>query len=195
MKKEDILKIAVVLTVLFFIFEPIAIGIIGRANLTPTNQSTSSQIQGAIQFNATLESYDPYLLITTLNSDQKDSIKQVEGVEDIISIDNGYAISLKKSQDIPKVYSDLKKLNITSYANANLQMPDSVEITAGLTILETVSTGGSLIKMVTEPLIAEGETVELRMSASAQNGFLASYSAPSFVPKSSPFEVDANVLS
>lgn len=193
MNRSDLIKALVVILVLFFVLEPIAIGMIGNSSGSPKTkiQQTSDSFNGISYFNATVKSYEPYLIIQDANP-PVDLLKKLPEVDDLVKIEGGYAVSLKDTSTLRKVYLEIARLGLKPYPVVNLQLPSLVEVTDG-TINKTLSTNSQNIKLNADPFFDENQQVELRMSVTSENGAVVAYSNPSFVEKAINLNLTAKV--
>lgn len=192
MNKSDIIKIAAILVVVFFIFEMFAMGVIGGRS-TSTTTVESSELVGSADYVVTLKSFEPYLAIVVINDSQKNEIKTIPGVEGIIASNNGYIVSLKSRDDVRPVYIQLKQLGLLGVTVANIQFPTNLDITLANGSVISIVTGGGLAQMEIEPFASPGEQFAVHSTQlKAQDGILVAYSQPTLSPKTVTF--NATVL-
>lgn len=181
MDKDLLIKLFAVGIVLFFIFEMFAFGKIGQ----PAEAATNTQpvaLQGTSEFDAMINSYDPYLVFQSLDDSQISEIKRIDGVEGVMLTDRGQVVSLKSPKYIGGVYnySISSGLNVSAVANVALPPYLAVSLSNGST--EQIIFSGSTLKMGLEPFAAEGDNIRVKMNVEAEGGYLTRYSPPTLVP-------------
>jgi len=129
MNKDYLIKIAVLLTVAFFIGQILWPYFIETKieNNVPVEQST--RITGQTVFNATVEEYEPYVILKeSLEENTSELIKKHKNVEDILSRNGQYYVSLKNEQNVPETMEYLNSLNLTPYAEVMISMPPTIDV-------------------------------------------------------------------
>ncbi len=189
LKKENVYKAAALLLVLVFIFSSFTIGILGNPQGEKQN-ATPGEAEGEVVVNATLLSYQPYIIADTNNETIANELRNISGVEEIMLTSQGYVISLGSGANITEAYSYMKKMNVSGKANAVLSIA-GVEIPAGN---GTVRVSGGEINARLEPVFEEGENLTIRVYLRAQSGRITAYGAVSVLPRESVFQRNGSVV-
>lgn len=191
MDKGLIVKIAVVAIVALFIFELFVPGL--SSNTNSGSSTTSTAFSGTTEFESLLKGYEPYIVANELTKKQMEDFRKLDGVEDILLTDKGYVISLKNSKFVKPMFSKLKNENITMAVIANVYLPSNLELVLSNGSNISIFTGGSLVKVVMEPIVEENSLVLLSMNANSENGYLVSYSPPSIIASNVYFDSPAEI--
>jgi|GEM_PF-3385289 hypothetical protein len=192
MDKSLIIKIVVVAIVVLFLLEQFVPGML-RSRTTSSTTTVAITLSGSAEFEATLKSYEPYIVVTSLTAQQIKDTKAMTGVEDVVLTDKGYIISLKNSKYVKDVFGLLKAKNLTMAVIANVYLPSNLEFVFENNSNVSIFTGASMVKVVMEPIVEEGELVRLRMNGQSENGYLVSYSPPMVIASEISFKSEAKV--
>lgn len=192
LSRENILKVAVVLVVLFFILNTIAIGVLGKPKESNNNQNVSV-VTGMAIINVTVKGYEPLLIADSINESFLDEIKAYTGVDDVLTTSSGYVISLKSTDDVQPVWRYLFSNGIPSKARAILSMPNIFEITTQNKTKENVT--GFLFTYAVEPYAHVNDKLPLAFQVVAVDGQAQSISQVTLLTTQSEIITNATILS
>ena len=182
MNKDNLIKIAVLLTVAFFIGQILWPYFIGTniENNVPEEQSTS--VMGQTVFNATVEKYEPYVILKeSLDEDTQEIIKNHEDVEDIISRNGQYYVSLKNEQNVPETMEYLNTLNFTPYAEVMISMPPTIDVELQNGSIEKLNTMMATLKPQVAFYIKPNSKVAMKATVMGKQGELLSLGENTFL--------------
>lgn len=176
MNKEDIMKIAI------FVLAAIMLG--GMFYGIQFNQQNKTTVQGTVasggaEFNGTLRTYEPFLVIGSNVSDSV--IQELRGddrVKSVTSEAGGYLINTTTRDDVFQVAGYLNGKGISSETIANVIMPSyiQVKLANGSTLNASTAMLGS-VRVMAEPLVDIDSDVSVKMIAIVQGDTLVSYSS------------------
>jgi len=179
--------------VALFIFEMIALGVIGGGGGGGTQAGTVQT--GAAEFTGMVRTYDPVLLVTAgLDEETSSELRQMEGVKDVTPTPDGTLINTETRDDVYPLAVYLREKNITSYSIANIAMPPVVEVELGNGSKINATAGNVAVRVYTEPIVDVDTEVRITMIAQVVNGMLAGYGSVLLVTEEVDVEVPAAVL-
>lgn len=180
--------------VAIFIFEIIALGVLGGGGRTGGG-SAGEIISGTTEFSGALRTYDPYLVVQGgLDEDMMTEIREVEGVKDIRVTVDGTVIDTETRDDVYPLAVYLREKNISALGVANIAMPSFLEATLSNGSLVNISTGNFATRVVTEPIVDVDTQVTIKMIVYVTGGMLYGYDSPTLVSEEKEVEVEAVVL-
>jgi hypothetical protein len=193
MKKDDIIKILVIIVVIGFIIEMFAFTR-GPLVTNQQNKETEEILFGYAEFYGTLRSYQPYLIINNnINKTTQQLIKADKRVEDVRESAAGIVVALKEKRDVVDVYNFLKDMNITSYSDADIELPYFLELNLANGGVVNVSSGGALITKRIEPFINQNSKIKMRIDIIAKNGVMTGYQSVVILPEKVLLTLNATV--
>lgn len=190
MNKKIIMQILVVAAALLFITS--SFNYLGTSRETGTTLG-SENISGVVEFNGTIRTYDPFLLVVdNITTAQIDEIRNMAGVKNIRSDAQGYFIDTETRDDVYPIAKELRASNISTLAVANIAAPTEMQLQFGTQPINVTSQG--VVRVATEPLLDAGEDVKVAMIGISNNGYLIDYYSQIIVLESVTLEMDADVL-
>jgi hypothetical protein len=187
--------ILALVAVAIFIFEMIAIGVLGGGS--GGGGTTAGDIQtGTAEFSGVIRTYDPVLVATpALDEGLANELRAMEGVKDVSPSAEGTVINTETRDDVYPIAMYLREKNVTTYGVANIAMPPFVEVEFGNGSAANASAGNVAIRIVTEPIVDADTEVRITMIAQVRNGMLYDYGSPLIVTEEEEVEVESTVLS
>ncbi len=184
-KKDDIIKIIVILIVVGFITEMFQwFGPHWQTTPGIPIGADNGTIKVIAEFNATLSEYKPYLIIKgELNKTTEDAIKTDKRVEDIIKNPEGSVVSIKKKEDVFEVYTSIKAMDVSATTDAKINLPYFIEMTLDNGSSMNVSSSGMAITSRIEPLAKPPSVIKIKMTAIVKDGVIVGYQSLSLVPE------------
>jgi hypothetical protein len=193
LNRKTIVQIAVLLVVALFLLQPLGMG-----GVLPNFFGSSDEDEGQDQsttaiFNATIRTYEPILV---LPADTNQSIiAELNGREDVKSVvvdAQGVIVETETRDDVFPLASYLKGKGVSSVSQANVIMPQSIEVMIGTETREVFSRGG-VLPIITEPVLDSGSDVTVSMIAVVRNDLLIDYASPVILLDEKSILVDALV--
>lgn len=195
MKKEDMVKIIVILVVVFFILEMFGFSGFRFFGTQPQQQPQTRTLSGTVEFEGKLTSYLPYLIAGDMNESVKEWLATDDRVEDITVTATGVVIALKKSDDVVGVYSKMKKMNISAHSDAEIELPVFLSLKLANGSMVNI-TGGGRFRYSIEPIIKPYSKIKLRIdNAIVENNVLVGYGSIYLVPEKITLNAKATVQS
>jgi len=172
--KWDFKTIVALLAVGLFVFEIVAIGVLGGGTL-PFFEKQEQQVLGQVEFNGSIRTYDPFLVIPGgIDSSLMTDLKSLDGVKEITAEQGDTVILLETRDDVYSTALYLKTLNITSYTLANIAPPGFVPVL--LETGETVNATFSVpIKVETTPLVPPDTMVSVAIVVLVSENAIVNY--------------------
>ncbi len=196
-KKKGWIKVLAIVIIAGFIINMYFVW----ARPDPTTYQASNNAAGEIlvgysEFNATMISYQPYLIIVnSITEANKSYIKSNPKVEGIIENEKGTVVSVKKKDDVLDVYDMLKKSNISAFADASIELPYIIEITLDNGTLVNITTGGAVINYHVEPFIQPQSKIKMSIIAIAKEKILVNYNSPALLLEKITVTVNGTITS
>jgi hypothetical protein len=194
MNKNDIVKIAVVLAVLMFLFQSFQyMG--GGFNFGGGGGIGDENVSGTATFTSTIRTYDAVLVLPA-DTDQSliDEIRNREDVRNVKIDQQGIVVDTETRDDVYPLALYLRSRNVSSVSVANIVLPDMIELqtSSGTT---NITAGYGVVRVITEPLLEVDSEVTVSMLAVSKSGYLTSYSSPTILLESVALEMEAVVES
>jgi len=172
--KWDFKTIVAILAVGLFVLNMVAIGVLGGGQL-PFFQEEEQQTLGQVQFNGSIRTYDPYLVVPGgMDSSLMNDLKSMDGVKEITAEQGNTVIFLETRDEVYPTALYLKGLNITAYSLANIASPGIVPV-----ILETgeeINASFSVpIRIETTPLVPPDTIVNIAMLVLVSDNTVINY--------------------
>jgi len=172
--KWDFKTIVALLAVGLFILNMVAIGVLGGGTL-PFFQDEEQQVMGQIEFNGSIRTYDPYLVIPGgIDTSLMNDLKSMEDVKEITAEQGNTVIVLETRDGVYTTALYLKTLNITAYTLANIAPPGMTPV-----LLETgeeVNASFSIpIRIETTPLVPPDTIVSIAMLVLVSDNSIVNY--------------------
>ena len=177
MKREDLLKIVVIIGAVVMIgsmFAPAILTGSWSLKLSPKAEVAT----GITLFNGTIRTYEPILVVTDQIPDSLlAQLRMDERVKMVTSSSSGYLINVTARDEVYSLSQLLKANGIRPLTIANIIMPSSVDITLSNGSIVKASSSGT-VQLWTEPLVDVDSEVQVRMTASETGGQLVNYQSP-----------------
>lgn len=160
--KWDFKTIVAILAVGLFVLNIVAIGVLGGGQL-PFFQEHEEQVLGQVEFNGSIRTYDPFLVVSGgISGNLMNDLRSLEGVRDITAEQGNTVIVLETRDDVYPTAIYLKNENITSYTLANIAPPGLVPVK--LETGEEVNANFAVpVKIETTPLVPPDTIVTVSM--------------------------------
>ncbi|VVB58364.1 Uncharacterised protein [Candidatus Anstonella stagnisolia] len=171
MEKKDIVKIFVIAIVVLFVLEMAAIGFsISNSNNTG-NEKKGESGRGIIDVNATIEMYEPQLIVVGEGSALEAAISKMKGSGDIVNDTTNAqgmrVLGLSFGSDVREAARAIEAANASVSAYAILSVPQVVEVRTPSASLE--ASGGSL-RYPIKPDVEAGGQVHFSAIVNVNNG-------------------------
>ncbi len=194
LKKENMYKAFAIGLILIFILSSFAAGFLSRqdgGSIRTNDNASSGYLEGDVVANATIVSYQPYIITELRNATAAEEFRVLADVEDVMQSASGYVITLKNSSNITGVYSYLQSRNVSGKANTLISLPPIVEI---YTENASVNISGGEISAKLEPIFEEGENITVRVFVRALDRKIVAYGVVSVLPSQLDIEANASVV-
>jgi hypothetical protein len=155
---------------------------------------TGSTLSGTTEFNATIRTYEPILIVPSMPDSLVSALRSDDRVKAITGGASGYLINVSTRDDVFSLAQDLQAQNVSSSAMADIILPVQLDVRYGNATDEMVNASGS-IGIWTEPFVDVGSDVTVQMTAVTQDGTLVSYSSPTLVTNEVSVTANATVVS
>lgn len=193
--KKLIIQVAVLLTVLFFLLQPFGMG--GMPNifsgLFSGDPDKGVNKTGIAVFNGTVRAYEPFLVLPAdTDSSLLEELREYEGVRNVKVEAQGILVETESRDDVYLVASYLRQKGVSSLTNANVVIPQVIEVDFAEG-REEVRTSFGIMTMATEPVVEAGSDVTISMMAIVRDGYLINYYSPSMLVEETTVLVDAEV--
>lgn len=188
--------IVAVLAVAIFIFEIVALGVLGSGSRDSGGGTTTGELlTGNAQFNGIIRTYDP-LLGTNLQLDTAtlDQIRAMNGVKEVTSTQDGTAIITETRDDVYPIGYLLRQKNITVYAIANIVPTSNIEVELENGSKINASAGQVAFRVITEPFVDVDTEVTINMVAQISDGKVINYGSAGIVSEEKKLLTNATVL-
>jgi hypothetical protein len=160
----------------------------------PGDTATAGTASGTTEFNGTIRTYEPFLVVLSMPDSLATSLRNDARVKAVTGGSSGYIINASSREDVYSLAQDLRAQNVSSSAIANIILPAKLDIRYVNGSEESVDGTGS-IGIWTEPFVDIDGEVTVRMTAVTSAGSLVSYSSPVIVSKDVSFAANATVAS
>jgi len=173
MKKEDIIKIIVVLVALGFLTDQFYFGQAFRQS--PSGGPVGENVTGTVLFNGTIRTYDPVLGFSA-NASQSviAQLRSYPGVKDVKVQPDSILVETETRDDVYPIAVFLRQNNVTAYSMANIAIPPTLELDLSNGTMN-VSAMNGIVRVEAEPLVDADNEVTVYMVAIAQGGQLVAY--------------------
>ena len=190
--KWDFKTIVAIIAVGLFVFEMIAIGVLGGGSL-PFFQKEEEQNVGQVEFSGSIRTYDPFLVIVGgIDNVLMNDLKSLEGVKEITAEQGNTVVLVETRDDVYPTAVYLKSLNITSYSLANIAAPGIVPV-----LLETgeeVNASFSVpIKIETTPLVPPDTIVNIAMLVAVSENAVVDYGSAYILTEDKTITLDGTI--
>lgn len=190
MNKKDIIKAAVIITVVLFITQSFFMG--GGFRLGGGPGITADNVSGTTVFNGTIRTYDPILVLPP-DVDQS-IIDELRDRQDVMSVrldPQGVVVETETRDDVYPLALYLRDLNVSSVSVANIALPDRIEVQTDEGRINVTTIGA--VSVITEPLLDADSQVMVSMVAVVSNDQLIGYDSAAIMLQPLALELDANV--
>ena len=190
--KWDFKTIVAILAVGLFILNIVAIGVLGGGQL-PFFQEEEEQNVGQVEFNGSIRTYDPFLVIVGgIDTALMNDLKSLEGVKEITAEQGNTVILVETRDDVYPTAVYLKSLNVTSYSLANIASPGIVPV-----LLETgeeVNASFAVpIKIETTPLVPPDTIVNIAMLVAVSENAVVNYGSAYILTEDRTITLDGTI--
>jgi|GEM_PF-5686050 len=195
MEKNDLIKILVLVAIAAFAGQMIAPGLLGTGTQEPENQQEVKTVFGWSTFNATVERYEPYVvLMESFDEKTENRIKEHQNVDDIITREGRIYVSLRTEEDVPEAMEFLDTLNLTPYAVVWVSLPPTIDVVLQNGSTERINT--NMISMRSQIILYLdlGSKITTRSSVYGEENQLMSIGESSFVYDDETLEGEITIL-
>lgn len=192
MKKNDIVKVVVLLVVLMFILQSFQFS--GLDFGGGGGASASGDVTGLAVFNGTIRTYNSTLYLPSDTGQSiLDGLEQMEGVLSVVSYPDGVVVQTETRDDVFPIAEHLRESNVSSIAIANVVIPQVIELDTGAGKLNVTTYGA--IQIITEPILDANSQVTVSMVAVANSKRLIGYQSATILLDEGSVALDAYVSS
>ncbi len=177
-----------------FIFEIIALGVLGGGGAGGGSTSTGTLETGTTEFTGTIRTYDPVILVTDLDDDAANELRAMETVESLTTSAEGTLINTETRDDVYPIGVYLREKGIEGVTVANIAMPPFVEVELGNGTKVNASAGNIAVRVLTEPIVDVDTEVRITMVVQIANGMVYTYGSPLIVTEEKEIEAESTVL-
>jgi hypothetical protein len=178
MENKDILKLVVLIAVGIMVGGMFAPALFFPSGNSGNGDTSGDTISGVVQFNGSIRTYEPVLLVSgSIPDSLKNELLLDKRVTGITPSSGGILINLSSRDAVYPIANNLSEQGISSASVANVILPSSVEMSLMNGSKINVFASGA-IQITTQPYVDTDTEVVVRMSGSAQNGRLISYTSP-----------------
>ncbi|MBU0532067.1 hypothetical protein KKB44_01090 [Candidatus Micrarchaeota archaeon] len=195
MDKKLILQIAVVVVVIFFLLQPLGMG--GRLPDFLSffnNENTATQLTGLTVFNATIRTYDPYLILASdTNQSIINELNTRADVKSVVTDAQGIIVETETRDDVYPLASYLRSKGVSSLSQANLALPQTIQVDVNGEQKEIFTSSG-IIQVISEAVVDADTEVTVSMIAVISGNQLVQYQSPSILFQQTTILVNAQVV-
>lgn len=191
LKKQSLYKLLALALIAIFIFSSLNVDFF-NTNKKNKENTPQNYTEMELILNATLISYQPYILVNKLNKSFIEEIKLKEGVEEIISTSGAYAISLKENANITQIYAFLRSNNLSGESKAVLSLPSTINVVI-FDKNETLLGGDITVRI--EPIFEVGENLTIKLEVGIEDKQIVGYGLPKVLPSENKIKTNATIVS
>lgn len=194
--KKHAKAILALIIVVIFVFEIVAMGFIGNP-FAPSlgNGNSGGTVMGVAEFDGTLRTYDPLLIVPLGTSeDVLSEVREMDGVASVATEQDSITIRTETRDDVYPLSLFLKDNNVTSYAIANVAMPSVVEVTLQNGSVVNATSMAGAVRFVTEPIVDVDSEIGVLVAVELSEGVIIGYDQAVIAAEEKTVNVDAVVL-
>ena len=192
LKKESIYKALAIGLILVFLGSSYTAGWLnGGRSVDTGGTQVVPDLSGEAVLNATVLEYKPYIVTDVHNATLAESLRQVPGVDDVVSSSQGYVVSVGSGASVTDVYSNLSARGITGTANAYISLPPVFQMTVQ-NYTENIT--GVVITSNIEPIFNEKENISVRIFLQTQSQQITGWGTATVLPSQTELVRNATVV-
>ena len=189
MEKSDIYRIFAIGLAVIFVIEMVAIGVFNTRGSTSSKQpgsggqGSSLNVTGNVASNLTIESYEPYLIVSGNGSAVREALQRMtESGEATYSLQSGSVliVNLKDASSVLMATAELEGANATVLANAVLSMPGTIRVVGNGV---EVDAQGTTFNWQIRPIYPVGSVVPATFVVRAINGQVDGIGSVALLPQ------------
>jgi len=190
---KNIIQIVVVVISLSFLTEIFYFG--GRIPFFGTSTtSVAKNTSGTTSFNGTIRTYDPVLILPSNTSKSViDALRKKDNVLNVNTDQGEYLVQTETRDDVYPLAAYLRSLNVTSYAVANVVIPQTIVVLTPDGVVNATASG--VVRVMSEPFLDVDSQIPITMNVTLDStGYLVDYASPMVINQPVEAVLSATIL-